>query len=269
MHGRASRAFLIAVLILVSQNGYSQVRSEPANPSPVDYATARFERVAQAVRIDERITIDGRLMEPAWATARPANHFITQQPNQGLPATGDTELYFLYDSSNLYIGVNCWDPSPDHIVINEMNEDFPVTETDSISVLLDTLHDHQSGFVFSSNAVGAKRDAQTSNDGAQQNQDWDGVWDVRTSRHDKGWTAEFVIPFKTLRFSREREQEWGLNAVRHLRHLNEDSHWSPLPRRYTINRASMAGTLKGLRDIEPGRNLKIKPFLTSGLTEVH
>jgi hypothetical protein len=77
---------------------------------------------------------------------------------------------------------------------------------------------------------------------------------------EAGWTAEFIVPFKTLRFSNAPSQEWGLNIMRRIRRFNEDSHWSPLPRRYRVARSSMAGTLAGLENIHPGRNLKIKPY---------
>ena len=31
------------------------------------------------------------------------------------------------------------------------------------------------------------------------NLNWDGAWEVRTATTDQGWTAEFEIPFRTLR----------------------------------------------------------------------
>jgi len=51
------------------------------------------------------------------------------------------------------------------------------------------------------------------------------VWDVKTTVDGQGWTAEIVIPFKTLRFSSAPKQEWGLNILRRIRRLNEDSYW--------------------------------------------
>ena len=40
-------------------------------------------------------------------------------------------------------------------------------------------------------------------------------------------------------------------------------YWSPVPRRYTINRVSLAGDLLLLKEIDTGRNLQVKPYLTS------
>src|SRR4029077_6303574 len=116
--------------------------------------------------------------------------------------------------------------------------------------------------------AGARRDVQIFQDDAQRSVDWDGVWNVRVTADATGWTAEFVIPFKTLRFSNERQQVWGLNILRRVKRKNEDSYWSPLPRRYRTMRPSMSGTLTGLEVIRQGRHLKIKPYAISSVTEL-
>jgi len=38
------------------------------------------------------------------------------------------------------------------------------------------------------------------------------------------------------------------------------------PGAIALNRASMAGTLVGIENVRPGRNLKIKPFVIGGST---
>ena len=101
------------------------------------------------------------------------------------------------------------------------------------------------------------------------NNDWDGVWDVKVSVQEDGWIAEFVIPFTTFRFSNAPTQEWGLNLGRKILRRNEDSQWAPIPIRYrAISKISLAGTLTGLENIRPGRNLKIKPYVSGGSTQV-
>ncbi len=231
-----------------------------AAANPIDYATARFERVVHALRIDQPITIDGKLTEDAWQRAEPADHFVQWNPHPGLPATEDTDVRFVYDGQNLYIGVRCWDSDSRHLTVNGLERDFASGNQDGVGIFIDSLHDGQSGFYFATNPVGAHHDVQYSGDETHRNVDWEGVWDVKVTVDDSGWTAEFIVPFKTLRFSNAAHQEWGINMMRRIRRVNEDSHWSPLPRRYRVGRASMAGTLTGLDDIHQGRNLKIKPF---------
>ena len=236
--------------------------------NPIDYATARFSRIATAVRTDEEIIIDGVLEEASWETASPAADFIQFEPNPGAPATEPTELYFLYDNNNLYVAAICFQADPRSIVATELQKDFGTTDNDGIAFILDTLHDLRSGFVFGTNPAGARFDSQTANDGSVINRDWDGVWDVQVRVHDDRWIAEFMVPFKTVRFTRESSQEWGLNIRRRVRAKNEDSHWSPVPRPFNATRSSMAGTLRGLEGIRQGRNLKVKPFAIAGFRQV-
>ena len=154
------------------------------------------------------------------------------------------------------------------MVINGLERDFRFIWSDSVTFTVDSLHDRQSGFEFATNPLGAKYDTQFSNDGGRGSANWDGVWDVKTSRNSDGWIAEFMIPFKTLRFSDSPSQEWGVNMGRRVLRVNEVGSWAPIPTRYNSHRVSLAGTLTGLEGIRQGRNLWIKPFVTGGVTQV-
>ena len=267
-------ASVLAVLVLAHVASGAALEEQGPPPAqaqtaaPIDYATARLERIAQALRITERITIDGRLDEPAWARVEPATNFIQWEPHPGKPASERTEVRFLYDEDNLYIGARCWDSDSASLTVHELKQDFESREEDVLAVLIDSLHDRQSGFSFWTNPAGARRDVQIFQDDAQRSVDWDGVWDVKVTTDETGWAAEFVIPFKTLRFSNSPQQEWGLNILRRVKRKNEDSYWSPLPRRYRTMRPSMSGTITGLEGIRQGRNLKIKPYGISSVTEL-
>jgi hypothetical protein len=258
-------AVVSGAVLQAGQQGTGATASQPG--SPIDYATARLQRVAHAVRVSGHITVDGRLDEAAWGTADPAGNFIQWEPHPEAPASDRTEVRFLYDAENLYIGAQCWDASPHALTVHELKQDFESREEDVLAIFIDSLHDHESGFSFWTNPAGARRDVQIFQDDAQRSVDWDGVWTVKVTTSDVGWTAEFVIPFKTFRFSSRPQQEWGLNILRRVKRKNEDSYWSPLPRRYRTMRPSMSGTLTGLENIKQGRNLKIKPYAISSVTE--
>ena len=252
---------------------FSQAPRVPSAGAPsiaIDYEAARLERNVTALRITEEISIDGLLNESAWDVAVPATDFVERRPNPGAPALERTEVRFLFDDANLYVGVLCFDSEPDRITVNDLEEDFGFNGSDMVVIAIDSLHDLQSAFLFRTNAVGARSDAQVSSTGAQGgfNNDWDGVWDVRTTRNDEGWIAEIVIPFKTLRFTTASSQVWGLNINRRILRLNEEADWSPTPIRYNMSRVSQYGTLLGLDNISQGRNLKVTPFVTAGITEI-
>jgi hypothetical protein len=232
----------------------------------VNFEAVRQTKVVTAIRITERISLDGRLEEPAWSLAIPAKDFWQRVPVNGVPATEQSEVRFLYDDDNLYVGYSALDSDPSRMGTSELKEDFNFVTNEAIAVTIDSLHDGRSGFAFITNPSGAKRDTQISND-STNNADWDGVWDVKVSVNESGWVAEYVIPFKTLRFSNSPTQEWGVNMTRRLVRLNEESNWSPHPIRYAV-RVSLAGTLQGIENIRQGLNFKVKPFVTGGVTQV-
>lgn len=217
-----------------------------------------------AVQITSPITVDGALDEEAWTRAMPATDFIQADPLEGQPATDRTEVRIAYDADALYIGARMLDTNPDGIVVNEIRKDFAGRDQDTLEVLLDTFTDRRNGFVFVTNAAGAKADTQIANEGRDVNPNWDAVWWVESRRTADGWIAEFRIPFKTLRFEAGDAKSWGINFARRVRRRNELSYWSPVSRAYTIYRASSAGTLAGLPALRQGRNLRIKPFLSAG-----
>lgn len=255
---------MLAIHLTLGSSVLAQERSRPA--PEINYETAHLSRIAAAVRVAEKITLDGRLDEPGWALATPVGSFIQRRPRTGEPMTERTDVRFLYDDDNLYIGVFCFDSDPNGIIVNSVQKDYATQESDGITVLIDSLHDRRSGFTFVANPLGAKRDVQLSNDGSG-NLDWDGVWDVKTSRNEQGWIAEYVIPFTTLRFTGSPSQEWGLQITRRITRKNEEADWAPLPQRFSNWRMSLAGTLTGLENIHQGRNLKVKPFVSSGVTQ--
>jgi hypothetical protein len=238
--------------------------SSAAADNPIDYNTARLERKLQATRATGPIELDGRLDEPSWTAAPVAKDFIQNDPREGTPATFDTEVRLLYDDEALYIGVFAKDDQPSEIIVNELRKDFNTSSADGFQVVIDTFHDERNGYQFAVNPAGAKWDSQMSNEGRDQNSNWDGVWDVKTQIAEDGWYAEIRIPFRTLKFGADAQQTWGINFQRRLRRLNENSYWAPLPRIHQLSRVSMAGTVEGLQGLRPGNNLRVKPYaLTS------
>ena len=199
---------LLTYPILVMSAGLAQ-----AQTTTIDHDAIRTTRIVTAIKISEKITLDGHLDEAVWKQAPPATDFFQKLPRNGSPASERTEARFAYDDNNLYIGVTCFDSEPEKVLIKDLREDFDFGRTDLVQVFIDSLHDRRSGFTFVVNPGGAKRDSQVSTNGGA-NQDWDGVWDAKVSTGDHVWFIEYVIPFKTLRFSGAPSQEWGVNVSR-------------------------------------------------------
>jgi hypothetical protein len=239
-----------------------------AQSGTIDYETARDARRLTIVRAGGAITLDGVLDEAAWREAPIASNFIQNDPREGEPATYDTEVRTVYDAEAIYFGVFAKDDQPGLLTVSDIKKDFNTGTSDGFSVIIDTFADRRNGYQFATNPAGAKWDAQMANEGRENNANWDGIWEVRTSVTETGWIAEIRIPFRTLKFGEADPQTWGVNFERRVRRLNEDSYWSPLPRIYSLDRVSMAGTVTGMRGIRPGRNLRFKPYILGSTNAV-
>ncbi len=231
-----------------------------ARPLPVDVEAAPRPE-ARATRTAGPITLDGVLDEAAWAAAPVITGFVQARPDRGHPASERTEVRILYDDRAVYFGAELWDREPDKLVIPSLEQDFETGNSDIFGISLDTFLDRRNAFMLLVNPKGAVKEAQDFDDSRQENAAWEGIFEVRTTIHERGWTVEWAIPFTTLRFDPRRDpQDWGMNLMRRIRRKNEESYWAPLDQRDRIHRMSKAGTLRGLEGLRPGRNLMVKPY---------
>ena len=223
--------------------------------------------------------VDGRVIDEAWSAVEPHTTFTQQDPNEGAPATERTEVRVLFDKSNVYIGIICFDSEPNKIIVNQSRRDADISETDSVIVVFDTFNDTQNAFVFGTNPLGIEYDGQVAGEGQSSgiasrqsgtqgsqrgginafNANWDGNWRVRSSVTERGWESEFAIPLKTLRYAAGSDRTWGFNVKRNIRRKNEQVFLSAIPRGSDVFRVSMAAKLTGL-DLPQRRDLKFTPY---------
>jgi len=234
---------------------------------------------ASAQYVETAPLIDGEVLGEDYWQAVPAVTELWQiQPNSGQAASEKTEVYIAYTNTTFYIAVVCHDAQPDKLVVSDARRDASLDNTDSFIFLVDTYHDGQNGFIFGTNSQGVEYDAQVNNEGQgnfnvnrQQggiiggfNINWDASWEVKAKVGTFGWSAEFAIPLRTLRFKSGENQSWGFNFRRNIRKSNEIAYWAPMPIQFDLNRVSMAGELTGLNLKNPG-NLKVIPYVLGQL----
>lgn len=213
----------------------------------------------------EKIVLDGKLNEACWQQALPINNFTQREQNEGEPATERTKVAVVYSDIHLYIGVWCYDSEASKIIARQMQRDFSWRSDDNFEIIVSPFNDNRNGYLFVTNPNGAMADVWVGDEGEDFNKDWNGVWDVATTVTDKGWFAEFVIPFSTLKFKGESTQVWGINFERNIRRKNEQVLWQGWTRNFDLERISQAGTLSGLKDIKQGTKIELMPYLLSGI----
>lgn len=212
-------------------------------------------------------TLDGNIRgDPAWAELVPLSGFTQVQPSEGLAASEQTDVFVGFTQDMLYVGIVCYDTNPDRIIVSNSRRDADLSMEDSIQFVIDPYQGEQDGFLFGTNAAGIEFDAQLKSTQTARfretgfDQNWDAVWDVATHRGAFGWSAEFAIPFKSLRYGSGRLQDWNFNFQRIIRHKNEIAYWSPIPVQFSLNRLSLAGEVTGI-EVPSLRNLKLTPYV--------
>ena len=278
---RATRSLAIALVIVLVLPAVveAQSRGTPGR------APAAVPVTVVAVQIPAVPIVDGDFSDAAWTGLQPLSGFTQRIPRDGEPATLQTEVRIGHDDAALYVGIRAHDDRPDLIIPGDRIRDYDLTQSDALVLILDTYNDGVNGFVFGTNPAGIEYDGQVVDQGGgagggsggalsgggfgggrQQggsgggfNLNWDGSWEVASSRDAGGWSAEFRIPFSTLRYRAGTRQDWGFNVLRRVRRVNEESFWSPIPREFDLYRVSEAGTLVGL-DPPVRRSAQVTPY---------
>ncbi len=248
---RWPRYICLFLLLLASTSGFSARGSD--EPS-----------IEAAVLSSGSITLDGRLEESIWRSA-PVLKLTQQSPKPGEPTPFDTEVRVVVTRDRVYFGFLCKDPDPRRIAVHTMRRDAAMTGDDTVSLVLDTYDDRRTGYFFQINSAGARADGLIS-DPQSASLDWDGIWDARTARTADGWSAEIVIPSRTLNFAGGVD-EWGLNVERFVPRERLTLRWSSPTLDSFIYDLSRAGRLTGVGALEQGKGLEFVPYATGKTRE--
>ncbi len=215
------------------------------------------------------IAIDGHLDETAWKSGIPANNFWMYFPTDSIRANSGTEIYMLFDDTNLYVGVKCYSQGSDYVVPT-LRRDYRAGSSDNITLVFDPFNDRINAFVFGMTPLGVRREALISN-GGQEGEDfatsWDNTWKGEAGIHDGYWAAEFQIPFKTLRYN-EGETTWRFNSYRFDTQSNETSTWMRIPRNQIIMNLAFMGEMNWEEaPPKPGANIAVIPYSIADMTK--
>ncbi|MEM6397544.1 MAG: DUF5916 domain-containing protein [Bacteroidota bacterium] len=219
--------------------------------------------VVNVVRSISKISIDGQLNEAGWQNAEPVTDFFRIEPRQGGDIRYETLVKFIYDDKNLYIGALCKDTlGLKGIRVQDLRRDFRWGENDLFGIALDPQNLKQYAQAFQTTPYGNQRDFQNFN-GDNFDNGWNTLWNVRTQRTAQGYTAEFAIPFKSLRYNPPENGEtveWGITLVRYARRDIEVSTFPAIPQSFTPYRMTYAAKLKGIEVPPPSANVRIEPY---------
>lgn len=233
------------VVLFLGSSGFSVTLAEP---------TLRATRVRGTVP-----TIDGRLDDGVWQLASASSDFTQKFPHPGGLPTEPTSVRVLYDDVALYIGIDCTQRLA--AVQRRLTRRDRDSESDSVTLSLDSRRDRASAFEFSINAAGVLSDRIRFND-TEVSSDWDEIWAAQAALTPTGWSAEMRIPLRALRFDILPSQSFGMQVRRYVSQRQETDEWAFIPRSKG-GEVSLYGLLIGLEGLRRGSWLEFRPFLVT------
>jgi len=218
--------------------------------------TGAQERAVHIPRVTEP-PVASRVLDGAPPPGIKVSGFRQREPGDGTPATVQTDVYLAFDQQHLYAVFVCQD-DPDKVRAN-MTKREAIDGEDIVTLYLDTYHDGRRAYVFSANPLGIQRDGVTAEGQFHDDYSYDTVWTSAGRVTDDGFIVFMAIPFKSLRFSNQPNQTWGVAVARTVPRFNEEAFWPYITRRISSFGRQLAA-LEGLEGISPGRNLQAIPY---------
>jgi len=253
---------IIVALSLAATTTAAMTPAYAANHSAVDPNAVPFEpnRVLSfdIPRLAEKIKVDGRLDEPAWASARKLTNFCEVDPGDNTAPPVNTETFIAYDANYVYVGFHCYDNNTGAIRATITDRDRMFAD-DWVGVFIDTFRDQQNGYEFCVNPRGIQGDLRRS--GNNEDSSFDAVWYSGGQITADGWTAEFALPFRSLRFPDADAQSWGIHLFRNRpRATRAQMSFAPLSRDESCF-FCQAATMGGISGVNQGRHFELLPYV--------
>jgi len=226
-----------------------------AQPARDDFAT--YRPAAKATRIDAKDAprIDGDISDPVWQKAEPIEAFYELEPDEGAVPPERTLVRVLYDEDNLYFSIMASDPAP--VTARVKQRDGAIDSDDIVRIYLDPDMTRRNGYIFEVNPLGARREGliQNNTDALYQ---WNTLWGAKARILKTGWSAEVVIPFRSISYG--SRSDWGFDLFRLVRRKYERIRWSAINKTIASTDISRSGTLTGIAHIRHGLGLDVQAF---------
>ncbi|HSD71448.1 MAG TPA: DUF5916 domain-containing protein [Thermoanaerobaculia bacterium] len=209
------------------------------------------------------IAVDGDLSDPGWRDAVVVDEFWETQPGDNTPPKVKTRALLAYDAKYLYIGIDAQDPEPRNVRAPYVDRDQVLGTDDNIAVFLDTRNDRRSAVELRVNPRGSQGDASWNEATGTEDFSPDLFYDTAARVTATGWTAEYRIPFSSLRYPRSERQTWGILIWRNYpRDFRYGIYSSPIPRGSNCLICHMR-PLTGLSGLPEGGHLVVAPYATA------
>ncbi|MCC7492843.1 MAG: hypothetical protein IT204_10865 [Fimbriimonadaceae bacterium] len=198
----------------------AQRRLAEANAAKLVRRTATIPAAASAPQID------GRLDDPLWQATAPLEAFRPLVGENRETARAATVARVAAAAEQLYVAVECREPTPDKLVIVGTQDDEPLWEGDCVELLLSTGAAPRPYRHFMLNPRGVRWDGESAAEG--DDVAWSAAWRGAATIGPGVWSAEFAIPWAAVGGRPTPGTSRRANVCRQRVVERELTAWSPL-----------------------------------------
>ena len=166
--------------------------------------------VLNAVKISEKITLDGIFDEKVWSNVEVASNFTGAGIFEGKPSDYVTEAKVAYDENNLYLAITAYVDRED-LRLSVTRRDNVDGRDDRVFIQIDAFDDESLIYGIGVSASNAQIDGRA---GFGWDQSLDLIYDTEVKVFEDRYQAEFSIPFSSLRYSISEKQDWRITFGR-------------------------------------------------------
>ncbi|APV50336.1 hypothetical protein BWI17_11920 [Betaproteobacteria bacterium GR16-43] len=232
----------------------------------VAWAGAAEAIQAYPIPAGQKVTLDGKLDEDVWRDAPPMDEFWELFPQDKVKARVRTEARFAFDKHALYVAVKSFDPDMTQLREPFARRDNVLADQDMIVLFVDPVGTRKFAHFFRVNPRGSIGDGLYNEDTGNEDFSPDFEFEVVTGKFDGGWTAEFRIPFSSLRYGDPPSSTWSVLV---FRNYPRDQRYriasAPLPREQNCF-ICLNNPLTGLTELPSADHLQVTPLLTARTT---
>ena len=153
----------------------------------------------KAVALTGKITLDGKLDEADWQRAPVSGEFTENMPRDKQPARDKTEVRVVFDHDAIYFGVRAYDPDPSKMRAPYVRRDKVFGNQDNFIIWIDPTGARKFAQFFRINARGVLADGAWNEDALEEDFSPDFDFQAVHALLPDGWSAEFRIPWASLR----------------------------------------------------------------------
>jgi hypothetical protein len=237
----------------------------PTDGVEVDFKTGDLLTLQEWDHAKANIKVDGRLDEPAWASARAVNMLKVVEPDTLEDPEYETDIRIFYTKRGIYISFDMEQPK-ETLVKRLSFRDAGRLNRDYVSFTLDTSGEGRYAY-WMNLALGDNQVDGTALPERQYSRNWDGAWYGGTAETDRGWSAEYFIPWSQMTMPKaEGVRRLGFYGSRQVAHLNQRYGWPPYPR----SQAKFMSILQPLEvsGVSPRQQWSLFPYASSTVDEV-